>query len=254
MERYTETVFASVCAWNSSLTLAGLHKHTHGLDYRLAEDCVAQIGRNARETIQEVASAQGRLTLLCPSLYKDFTDPKQTAKLQMPYAEGVLKLGKEMAEVFSELDCSPILFCEYPFLFDPQAKTLLLRCDATRQVQFLNVHIRRTHIVEDPISQLLHHKVTDYKRPLKVHFIGEEAEDAGGVRKEFFLLLLRDILNPDHGMFTEFPDTRRIWFKEGALEAAATYMLIGFWVMGAEVCYIVGGLSMLLPLVMLQAY
>ncbi|XP_063858013.1 probable E3 ubiquitin-protein ligase HERC4 isoform X2 [Scylla paramamosain] len=28
---------------------------------------------------------------------------------------------------------SPILFCEYPFLFDPQAKTLLLRCDATRQ-------------------------------------------------------------------------------------------------------------------------
>ncbi|KAK8374514.1 hypothetical protein O3P69_015694 [Scylla paramamosain] len=145
---------------------------------------------------------------------------------------------------------SPILFCEYPFLFDPQAKTLLLRCDATRQmqgeiqeavlnsnpmlwlfdpaqVQFLNVHIRRTHIVEGPISQLLHHEVTDYKRPLKVHFIGEEAEDAGGVRKEFFLLLLRDILNPDYGMFTEFPDTRRIWFKEGALEAAATYVLIG---------------------------
>ncbi|XP_063874086.1 probable E3 ubiquitin-protein ligase HERC4 [Scylla paramamosain] len=30
---------------------------------------------------------------------------------------------------------SPILFCEYPFLFDPQAKTLLLRCDATRQVR-----------------------------------------------------------------------------------------------------------------------
>ncbi|KAK8372635.1 hypothetical protein O3P69_012476 [Scylla paramamosain] len=28
---------------------------------------------------------------------------------------------------------SPILFCEYPFLFDPQAKMLLLRCDATRQ-------------------------------------------------------------------------------------------------------------------------
>lgn len=29
---------------------------------------------------------------------------------------------------------SPISFCEYPFLFDAQAKTLLLRCDATRQV------------------------------------------------------------------------------------------------------------------------
>ncbi|KAG0730195.1 putative E3 ubiquitin-protein ligase HERC3 [Chionoecetes opilio] len=145
---------------------------------------------------------------------------------------------------------SPISFCEYPFLFDAQAKTLLLRSDATRQmqgaireavlnsnpmlwlfdpsqVQFLNVHIRRTHIVEDTISQLLHHEVTDYKRPLKVHFIGEEAEDAGGVRKEFFLLLLRDILNPNYGMFDEYSQTNTIWFKEGALETASTFELIG---------------------------
>ncbi|XP_063875538.1 uncharacterized protein LOC135108049 isoform X3 [Scylla paramamosain] len=113
---YTKTVFASVCAWNSSFTLAGLHKHTHGLDYRLAEDCVAQIGRIARETIQEVANSywhskrgqessfaspsQDALCCYVLPLYKDFTDPKQTAKLQTPYAEGVLKLGKEMAEVF----------------------------------------------------------------------------------------------------------------------------------------------------------
>lgn len=47
------------------------------------------------------------------------------------------------------------------------------------------------------------------------------------MRKEFFLLLLREILNPDYGMFTEYPDTHAIWFKEGALEAAATYELIG---------------------------
>ncbi|XP_063856076.1 uncharacterized protein LOC135097896 isoform X1 [Scylla paramamosain] len=118
---YTETVFASVCAWNSSLTLAGLHKHTHGLDYRLAEDCVAQIGRIARETIQEVASSywhskrgqessfaspsQDALRCYVLPLYKDFTDPKQTAKLQTPYAEGVLKLDKEMAEVFKRPAC-----------------------------------------------------------------------------------------------------------------------------------------------------
>lgn len=61
----------------------------------------------------------------------------------------------------------------------------------------------------------------------QVHFIGEEAEDAGGVRKEFFMLLLREILNPDYGMFTEYSETKAIWFKEGAFEAAATYELIG---------------------------
>lgn len=144
----------------------------------------------------------------------------------------------------------PISFCEYPFLFDAQAKTLLLRCDATRQmqgaiqeavynsnpmiwlinpaeVQFLNIHIHRDNIVQDTITQLMDHRVTDYKRPLKVRFIGEEAEDAGGVRKEFFLLLLREILNPDYGMFTHHSETNLIWFKEGSLEPAATYALIG---------------------------
>lgn len=64
---------------------------------------------------------------------------------------------------------------------------------------------------------------------LKVRFIGEEAEDAGGVRKEFFLLLLREILNPDYGMFTHHSETNYIWFKEGSLEPAATYALIGGW-------------------------
>ena len=29
----------------------------------------------------------------------------------------------------------------------------------------------------------------------------EEAEDEGGVTKEFFLLLIKEILNPDYGMF-----------------------------------------------------
>ena len=34
-------------------------------------------------------------------------------------------------------------------------------------------------------------------------FAGEEGMDEGGVRKEFFMLLIREILNPDFGMFYE---------------------------------------------------
>jgi len=46
---------------------------------------------------------------------------------------------------------------------------------------------------------------------LKVKFRGEEAEDAGGVTKEFFLLLLRDILDPKYGMFKVYEETQTIW-------------------------------------------
>ena len=45
----------------------------------------------------------------------------------------------------------------------------------------------------------------------KVKFRGEEAEDAGGVTKEFFLLLLRDILDPKYGMFKVYEETHTIW-------------------------------------------
>ena len=38
--------------------------------------------------------------------------------------------------------------------------------------------------------------------------------DAGGVQKEFFLLLLKDILNPHFGMFTEDDESSFIWFND----------------------------------------
>ena len=34
------------------------------------------------------------------------------------------------------------------------------------------------------------------KLPMRVQYVGEEAEDAGGVSKEFFLLLMPDLLDP----------------------------------------------------------
>lgn len=48
----------------------------------------------------------------------------------------------------------------------------------------------------------------------QVTFVGEEGLDAGGVRKEFFMLLLRNILNPDFGMFVEDEESHLVWFRE----------------------------------------
>lgn len=62
---------------------------------------------------------------------------------------------------------------------------------------------------------------------LKVKFYGEEAEDAGGVKKEFFMLLLKEILDPKYGMFKEYEETRTIWFSEDSFEDEAMYFLIG---------------------------
>lgn len=58
-------------------------------------------------------------------------------------------------------------------------------------------------------------------------FCGEEAEDAGGVRKEFFMLLLKEILDPKYGMFKQYEETNTIWFSQDTFEDEAMYFLIG---------------------------
>lgn len=65
-------------------------------------------------------------------------------------------------------------------------------------VQYLDVRIRRTHVLQDALNQLMY-RPDELKKPLKVTFISagvdEEGLDEGGVTKELFQLLIRQIFN-----------------------------------------------------------
>lgn len=91
----------------------------------------------------------------------------------------------------------------------------------------LTLFIRREHIVQDTLNQLSKQKRDDLKKPLKVMFIGEDGYDAGGVKKEFFMLLLREILDLKYGMFIFYEETNMIWFNDQTLEGSDMYDLIG---------------------------
>lgn len=93
--------------------------------------------------------------------------------------------------------------------------------------QFITLVVSRENIVHDTLKELANYGTQDLKKPLKIKFIGEEAEDAGGVRKEFFMLLLREILDPKYGMFKQYDDSRTIWFSEDSFEDEVMYFLIG---------------------------
>ncbi|XP_059046133.1 probable E3 ubiquitin-protein ligase HERC4 isoform X2 [Achroia grisella] len=144
--------------------------------------------------------------------------------------------------------------CHYPFLYDVQCKSLLLRVDQQLQMQtavhraasemftrlifdrtydyhsrdqFLYLTVSREHIVRDTILQISSHETSQLKKPLRISFHGEEAEDAGGVKKEFFQLLLKEIFNPVYGMFKQSEETNMIWFSNNPFEDDAMYQLIG---------------------------
>uniref|UniRef100_A0A8C9TV73 HECT and RLD domain containing E3 ubiquitin protein ligase 4 n=1 Tax=Scleropages formosus TaxID=113540 RepID=A0A8C9TV73_SCLFO len=145
----------------------------------------------------------------------------------------------------------PVTLCRYPFVFDAQAKTTLLQTDAVLQMQMavdqaqrqnfsslflpvvesvnpcLILIVRRENIVGDTMEVLRKSKNVDYKKPLKVIFVGEEAVDAGGVRKEFFLLIMKELLDPKYGMFRYYEDSRLIWFSDKTFEDIELFHLIG---------------------------
>ena len=56
----------------------------------------------------------------------------------------------------------------------------------------LNNRLRR-------ISEVVGAGQGDIKKGLKIEFIGEEGVDAGGLRKEWFLLLIREVFDEAHG-------------------------------------------------------
>ena len=90
----------------------------------------------------------------------------------------------------------------------------------------LIIEIKRNNMIEDSLNFLVNSQL-NYKKHLKVKFKGEEGIDEGGVKKEYFLILVRQLFNPNYGMFTFSQKTRLFWFNPISFEAKIKFELIG---------------------------
>lgn len=63
------------------------------------------------------------------------------------------------------------------------------------------IRVRRKFIFQDSFSQFQKISTQDLKGRLSVEFEGEEGMDAGGVSREWFLLLSKEIFNEDYALF-----------------------------------------------------
>jgi hypothetical protein len=91
---------------------------------------------------------------------------------------------------------------------------------------FLTIYIRRNNLIEDTLNEVSKEGIK-LQNPIKVKFLGEQGVDEGGVRKEFFLLFIRQIFDPDYGMFSYNKKTRLYWFNHYTFEPKIKYELIG---------------------------
>jgi hypothetical protein len=91
------------------------------------------------------------------------------------------------------------------------------------------VKVRRDFILEDSLNALVkeNNSLNELRKPMRVQFVGEPAIDEGGVIKEFFMILLKEIFKPEYAMFIFNEDKRIYWFNGFSFEAPINFELIG---------------------------
>jgi ubiquitin-protein ligase E3 A len=92
---------------------------------------------------------------------------------------------------------------------------------------FFVVPIERERLLQSALEQTMRASDVDLKKPLRVVFLGEEAIDEGGVRKEFFQLLVSQLLSLQYGMFIPTADQRSLWLNQCCLWSSEEYRLVG---------------------------
>ncbi|KAI9136503.1 hypothetical protein BKA69DRAFT_1103846 [Paraphysoderma sedebokerense] len=135
-------------------------------------------------------------------------------------------------------------FCQYPFLLSMSAKMDLISFEARRQMYnkfrealivtalmqekfvtpFITLRIRREALVYDSLSQLSNAEL-DLKKRLRIEFPGEEGVDAGGLTKEWLLLLVKELFDPKYGMWIVDEDSKLSWFNPSSFDSQEYYLV-----------------------------
>jgi ubiquitin-protein ligase E3 A len=137
---------------------------------------------------------------------------------------------EEIKDMFIAMLEKRFSLLKYPALLDAAAKSSVLQLQAVvdtngaaRQAMvaslfsrtsmrdfFLCLNIKRHEIVPSTLLEL-QRNLSKIRSPLRVTFVGEDGIDEGGVRKEFFQLLCKELLSLDYGMFQETPSSHALW-------------------------------------------
>ncbi|KAN0019256.1 hypothetical protein ACTFIV_008293 [Dictyostelium citrinum] len=92
----------------------------------------------------------------------------------------------------------------------------------TSAADFLIFKIRREHLIDDTLDKVQtlreENRKSELRKELKVHFMGEEGIDEGGVKREFFQLIVRKIFDPEYGMFKYNTTTNCFWFNPDSVD------------------------------------
>ncbi|VUZ55010.1 unnamed protein product [Hymenolepis diminuta] len=216
-------------------------------NYQNATHAALELLKRLHEINQKRAERITYMTFYIPELTDRFDD--------RGFASWLVQRNSNEKQIDSFAGQSPppnFTIFDYPFVFDVACKAKMLQTEARLMQQmamqnfsnavigatltrllgpipqtYLMLEVSRENLISNTLDYLALQSKADLKRPLKVRFTGEEAIDDGGVLKEFFILIMREILNPAYGMFKVYKDSRMLWFNENNLESPRMFAMVG---------------------------
>lgn len=156
-------------------------------------------------------------------------------------------------EGFEQKNKNTFSLCFYPWILDAASKTDILKYESNdlhnEQIdqELVNmfigglmnpdvnqsdykpsfeIKVRRQELVEDTLNCLVKGNV-NLKKKLKVKFVNEPAQDEGGVQKEFYQLLIKELFNTEYTMFYELKESNILWFNGSTFESNLKFELLG---------------------------
>ena len=81
-----------------------------------------------------------------------------------------------------------------------------LRQQANRRHGNLRLNLRRKHVFEDSFHAFTHRSAGELRGRLQITFVDEEGVDAGGLSREFFAILAKEMFNPNYALFMSTED------------------------------------------------
>ena len=80
-------------------------------------------------------------------------------------------------------------------------RTELERLDEGIRREDLAVHVRRDTVFEESYRELYRRSAEEWKNRFYIVFEGEEGQDAGGLLREWYVIISREIFNPNYALF-----------------------------------------------------
>ncbi|XP_047573907.1 probable E3 ubiquitin-protein ligase HERC6 isoform X1 [Lutra lutra] len=143
---------------------------------------------------------------------------------------------------------SPIIFSDFPFIFNLPSKIQLLRAEShlkmrdLKQREYLDrgqgilqfneflpfiVKVRRSHLVEDALCQLSQVEDTNLCKGLVIEFTKEIRSLGYGVIAEFFYYIFEEMTKTEYGMFIYPEEGSYMWFPVSPVFEKKRYFLFG---------------------------